>query len=126
MLEWQPCTQPHHSIRRFYKSLLLKSWDTAGNTNISHCCDGTTNLFFPSVGNCTVCLLSVFQKSSFRECCNVAVCTKMSLLIFALPKCILLKCGSQAENTDTALSISIEPLNKDVFGIGGLVFCHKL
>ena len=106
-------TQLHHLITRFYKSLLLKSWDTAVNTNISHCCDRTTKVFFPSVGNRTVCLLSVLQKSNFwvLQCSSVYKNVSSN---FALPKCLLFIYGNRAENTNTALSISIKPLNKAV------------
>ena len=35
-------------------------------------------------------------------------------------------CGNRAESTNVALSISIVPLNKAIFGLGGLGFCQKM
>ena len=43
-----------------------------------------------------------------------------------LNKSCLSMCGNRSESTNAALSISIVPLNKAIFGLGGLGFCKKV
>ena len=45
---------------------------------------------------------------------------------FAFPKHLLFICRNRANKTNTALSISIIPLIKAIFGLSGLEFCQKL
>ena len=125
MLEWQSCTQLHHLIRGFYKSLPLKSWNTAVSTNISHCCDRTTNIFLSCVGNRFMCHVLLLQKSSSRVLLLSSVCKNVPS-DFAFPKHLLFICQNRANKTNTALSISIIPLIKAIFGLSGLEFCQKL
>ena len=35
-------------------------------------------------------------------------------------------CGNRAESANGALAISIVPLNKAIFGLGGLGFCQRV
>ena len=45
---------------------------------------------------------------------------------FALPKHLLFICQNRANKTNTALSISIIPFIKAIFGLSGLEFCQNL
>ena len=74
---------------------------------------------------CVLLLVSLLQKSSFRvlQCSSVY---KNVSSDFAFPKYLLFMCQNRAKKTNTALSISIIPLNKAIFGLSGLEFCQKL
>ena len=74
---------------------------------------------------CVLLLVSLLQKSSFRvlQCSSVY---KNVSSDFAFPKYLLFMCQNRAKKTNTALSISIIPLNKAIFGLSGLEFCQKM
>ena len=74
---------------------------------------------------CVLLLVSLLQKSSFR----VLLCSSVYKHVssnFALPKYLIFMCNNRARITNSALSISITPLNKAFFGLGGIGFCQKL
>ena len=74
---------------------------------------------------CVLLLVSLLQKSSFRVLQWSSVYKNVSS-DFAFPKYLLFMCQNRAKKTNTALSISIIPLNKAIFGLSGLEFCQKL
>ena len=74
---------------------------------------------------CVHLLVSLLQKSSFRVMLQSSVCKNVPS-DFAFPKHLLFICQNRANKTNTALSISIIPLIKAIFGLSGLEFCQKL
>ena len=74
---------------------------------------------------CVLLLVSLLQKSSFRVLLLSSVCKNVPS-DFAFPKHLLFICQNRANKTNTALSISINPLIKAIFGLSGLEFCQKL
>ena len=74
---------------------------------------------------CVLLLVSLLQKSSFRVLLQSSVCKNVPS-DFAFPKHLLFICQNRANKTNTALSISIIPLIKAIFGLSGLEFCQKL
>ena len=74
---------------------------------------------------CVLLLVSLLQKSSFRVLLQRCVCKNVPS-DFAFPKHLLFICQNRANKTNTALSISIIPLIKAIFGLSGLEFCQKL
>ena len=74
---------------------------------------------------CVLLLVSLVQKSSFWVLLWSTVCKHVPS-DFAFPKHLLFICQNRANKTNTALSISIIPLIKAIFGLSGLEFCQKL
>ena len=74
---------------------------------------------------CVLLLVSLVQKSSFWVLLWSSVCKNVPS-DFALPKHLLFICQNRANKTNTALSISIIPFIKAIFGLSGLEFCQKL
>ena len=74
---------------------------------------------------CVLLLVSLLQISSFWVLLWSSVCKNVPS-DFAFPKHLLFICQNRANKTNTALSISINPLIKAIFGLSGLEFCQKL
>ena len=74
---------------------------------------------------CVLLLVSLVQKFSFWVLLWSSVCKNVPS-DFAFPKHLLFICQNRANKTNTALSISIIPLIKAIFGLSGLEFCQKL
>ena len=74
---------------------------------------------------CVLLLVSLVQKSSFWVLLWSSVCKNVPS-DFALPKHLLFICQNRANKTNTALSISIIPFIKAIFGLSGLEFCQNL
>ena len=74
---------------------------------------------------CVLLLVSLVQKSSFWVLLWSSVCKNVPS-DSAFPKHLLFICRNRANKTNTALSISIIPLIKAIFGLSGLEFCQKL
>ena len=74
---------------------------------------------------CVLLLVSLVQKSSFWVLLWSSVCKNVPS-DFVLPKHLLFICQNRANKTNTALSISIIPLIKAIFGLSGLEFCQNL
>ena len=108
MLEWQPCTQFLHLIRRFYKSVIFKSWDTAVYTNISHCCGKPTTAhksIIYSVAATKNLIASV-------ECGSVYKNVDSD---FTSPKCLHFMCRSRVEGNNYCSFDSIYALKQGHF-----------
>ena len=121
-MEWQPCTQLHHLIRGFYKSLPLKSWNTAVSTNISLCCEITQKQRYSCV---CFCQFPCFKYLPF-ECCCGAVCTNMSLLILLSPNISFSCVRTEPKQQTLPFQFKQGLLTRPFFSLGGLGLCQKV
>ena len=76
-----------------------------------------------SAGNTSNALqVILLQKPSVAMC----IVYKNDSSNVTLPRGRICMSGNATESTNDAVSISIKPLNKAIFGLGGLGFCQKV